>query len=93
VLAVDVNRTAVEETCSILQDEGHQGEPFITDVTDAGQVDRLVRHCVSTHGRIDILHNNVGIVEVGGLRGGGLEARYITGAQLVVDGGLSCKVV
>jgi len=38
----------------------------VADVTDPRQVEALVRHCVSTFERIDILHNNVGIVEVGG---------------------------
>src|SRR5919204_3386871 len=66
VLAVDVNRDAVEETCAIVRGEGARAEAFVADVTDAGQVDAMVRHCVTTLGRIDILHNNVGIVEVGG---------------------------
>jgi NAD(P)-dependent dehydrogenase (short-subunit alcohol dehydrogenase family) len=66
VLAVDVNRAAVEEMCGIIRDEGHRAEAWVADVTDAGQVAALVDHCVATLGRVDVLHNNVGIVEVGG---------------------------
>src|SRR6266508_2889386 len=66
VLAVDVNREAAEETCDIIRGEGHRAEAYVADVTDASQVDGLVGHCLSVFGRIDILHNNVGIVEVGG---------------------------
>jgi len=66
VLAVDADREALEETRSIIREEGGVSEPRVADVTDATQVEDLVRHCVATFGRIDILHNNVGIVEVGG---------------------------
>jgi NAD(P)-dependent dehydrogenase (short-subunit alcohol dehydrogenase family) len=66
VLAVDVNRDAVEETCAIIRGEGRRVEAFVADVTDAGQVDAMVRHALATLGRVDVLHNNVGIVEVGG---------------------------
>jgi NAD(P)-dependent dehydrogenase (short-subunit alcohol dehydrogenase family) len=66
VLAVDVNREAAEETCGMIRGEGHRAEAYVADVTDASQVDGLVGHCLSVFGRIDVLHNNVGIVEVGG---------------------------
>ena len=66
VLAVDADREALEETRGIIREEGTVCEARVADVTDATQVEDLVRHCVATFGRIDILHNNVGIVEVGG---------------------------
>jgi NAD(P)-dependent dehydrogenase (short-subunit alcohol dehydrogenase family) len=66
VLAVDVNRDAVEETCGIIRGEGHAAEACVADVTDLAQVEALVGRCVSAFGRVDVLHNNVGIVEVGG---------------------------
>jgi len=66
VLAVDVNREAAEETCAIIRGEGHRVEPYVADVIDARQVDALVAQCLSVFGRVDILHNAVGIVEVGG---------------------------
>ena len=66
VVAVDLKREAVEETAAIIRDEKNRGEAYVADVTDAAQVEGLVRHCIAAHGRIDVLHNNVGIVEVGG---------------------------
>ena len=66
VIAVDVKREAVEETVGIIRGEGNRGEAQVADVTQAGDVERVVSACIATHGRIDILHNNVGIVEVGG---------------------------
>jgi NAD(P)-dependent dehydrogenase (short-subunit alcohol dehydrogenase family) len=66
VIAVDLKREAVEETVSIIRGDGHRAEAYVADVARAADVDGLVRHCVAAHGRIDVLHNNVGIVEVGG---------------------------
>lgn len=66
VVAVDRERKAVDETVGIIRGEGHRAEAYVADVTSAADVERLVQHCLTTHGRIDVLHNNVGIVEVGG---------------------------
>jgi NAD(P)-dependent dehydrogenase (short-subunit alcohol dehydrogenase family) len=66
VVAVDRERKAVDETVGIIRAEGHRGEAYVADVTRAADVNGLVQHCIATHGRIDVLHNNVGIVEVGG---------------------------
>jgi NAD(P)-dependent dehydrogenase (short-subunit alcohol dehydrogenase family) len=66
VVAVDLVREAVEETVGIIRGEGHRGEAHVADVTRAADVERVVGACIAAHGRIDILHNNVGIVEVGG---------------------------
>ena len=37
-----------------------------TDVTRADQVQAMIQQCLDTYGRIDVLHNNVGVLEVGG---------------------------
>ncbi len=66
VVAVDLNPQAVEETRSIIAAEGGECTAFEADATRADQVEAMVRHALDTYGRIDILHNNVGIVEVGG---------------------------
>lgn len=66
VVAVDLRREAVDETVGIIREETNRAEAYVADVTDPAQVDGLVRHCVAAHGRVDVLHNNVGIVEVGG---------------------------
>ena len=66
VFAVDINQEAVEETRQIISDEGAGVTVQQTDVTRAEQVEAMVDRCIETYGRADILHNNVGIVEVGG---------------------------
>jgi NAD(P)-dependent dehydrogenase (short-subunit alcohol dehydrogenase family) len=66
VVAVDLMREAVEETVGVIRGEGNRGEAQVADVTQAADVERVVNACIAAHGRIDVLHNNVGIVEVGG---------------------------
>ena len=66
VFAVDINRIAVEETKAIIDAEGGRCAIRATDVSKASDVEAMVDSCIETYGHIDILHNNVGIVEVGG---------------------------
>jgi NAD(P)-dependent dehydrogenase (short-subunit alcohol dehydrogenase family) len=66
VFAVDVNPDAVAETCAIIAGEGGDCTAHVADVTDGAAVAALVAACLARYGRIDVLHNNVGIVAVGG---------------------------
>jgi len=66
VLCVDINRAAAEETASIIAGEGGRAEAQQADVTDKAQVEAVVARAVDLWGGIEVLHNNVGIVEVGG---------------------------
>jgi NAD(P)-dependent dehydrogenase (short-subunit alcohol dehydrogenase family) len=66
VFAVDINPKAAEETKSIIDKEGGICTIQKVDVTKANEVKAMVDQCVKTYGRIDILHNNVGAVVVGG---------------------------
>ena len=66
VFAVDINPAAAEETKAIINAEGGRCTISATDVSKASDVKAMVEICLETYGRIDILHNNVGIVEVGG---------------------------
>jgi NAD(P)-dependent dehydrogenase (short-subunit alcohol dehydrogenase family) len=66
VMAADINRAAAEETAGLIRDEGGEADVFEADVAAADQVAGLVGHTLEHFGRIDILHNNVGIIEVGG---------------------------
>jgi len=67
VLCVDVSAAAAEETRRIVEDEGGIASAFVADVTDGGQVQAMTEACVERYGRIDVLHNNVGIVVNGGV--------------------------
>jgi NAD(P)-dependent dehydrogenase (short-subunit alcohol dehydrogenase family) len=67
VFCVDVNHAAAEETATIIMQEGGLALPFRADVTKDADVEAMVRACVADFGRIDVLDNNVGIAEVGGV--------------------------
>ena len=66
VYAVDINLDAAKETKRIIESEGGNCIVQWVDVTKAGEVKAMIEQCLETYGRIDILHNNVGIVEMGG---------------------------
>ncbi|RDJ22836.1 SDR family NAD(P)-dependent oxidoreductase [Bosea caraganae] len=67
VICADINRDAAEETAAIIQNEGGQAFAVEADVTKAEAVADLIGRALGRYGRIDILDNNVGIVEVGGV--------------------------
>lgn len=66
VLGTDINLAAAEETKSIIDREKGLCSIMKVDVSKAEEVKAMVVQCLKTYGRIDILHNNVGIVVVGG---------------------------
>ena len=66
VLAVDINFDAAVETKRIIEAEGGICEAVAGDVSRTDDVAAVVDACILAFGRIDVLHNNVGIVEVGG---------------------------
>jgi NAD(P)-dependent dehydrogenase (short-subunit alcohol dehydrogenase family) len=66
VFAVDRNPAAVEETRAIIAGEGGVCEAFTADVARAAEVEALVRRCRESFGSVEILHNNVGILSLGG---------------------------
>ena len=66
VLAADVNLKAALETKRIIETEGGICEAVSGNVSRAEDVAAIVDACLQTFGRVDVLHKNVGIVEVGG---------------------------
>jgi len=66
VLAVDRDLESAEETVGLVSAEGGEAAPFQADVTDEASVKAAIDDCVSRWGRVDILHNNVGISVTGG---------------------------
>lgn len=65
VAAVDLNLAAAEETRDIIRAEGGRCEAFQADVTQPEAIAALVARVLQDHGRIDILHNNVGMALMG----------------------------
>jgi len=68
VLAADINLDAALETKRIIEAKGGVCEAVSGGVSRADDVAAMVDNCIAAFGRIDVLHNNVGIVEVGGPR-------------------------
>lgn len=66
VACIDVNSDAAEETAGLIRGEGNDAFAARCDVSRNDEVAAVVAETVDRYGRVDILHNNVGIVEVGG---------------------------
>ncbi len=67
VFCADINPDAVAETVRIIHEEGGAAEPFRVDVSKHDDIEAMVAACMNAYGRIDVLDNNVGIAEVGGV--------------------------
>lgn len=67
VICADHNLDAANETVDIILEAGLRAEAYRCDVTKSDEIAALVARIVASHGRIDILDNNVGIAEVGGV--------------------------
>jgi len=65
VIAVDRDLEAARETAAIIGSEGHEALAVSADVTASAEVAGVVEEAVRRFGRIDVLHNNVGITEMG----------------------------
>jgi NAD(P)-dependent dehydrogenase (short-subunit alcohol dehydrogenase family) len=67
VFCVDLNEAAAEETVGIIESEGGEAAACRADASHATDVQRFVAGCRQRFGRIDVLNNNVGIAEGGGV--------------------------
>jgi NAD(P)-dependent dehydrogenase (short-subunit alcohol dehydrogenase family) len=61
VVAVDRDLAAAQDTVDAITALGEEGMAVAADVLEEDQVQAAVQACLDTHGRIDILHNNVGV--------------------------------
>ncbi len=66
VLAADRDPAAAEETVKQILDEGGEAAAVRADVTSEDDIAAMTAACVRQWGRIDILHNNVGVSIAGG---------------------------
>ena len=67
VFCTDINPDAAEETARIIGSEGGEAVAYRADVSKAADVIAMVEACTAAYGRIDVLDNNVGIAEIGGV--------------------------
>jgi len=61
VVAVDLRLDAAEGTVAQIRGEGGVAEAVQADATRDAECEALIAECARRHGRIDVLHNNVGI--------------------------------
>jgi NAD(P)-dependent dehydrogenase (short-subunit alcohol dehydrogenase family) len=66
VVCVDIRQEAAQQTVDIIRGEGNEASAAICDVTRSDEVRVLVDRVAAEHGRIDVLHNNVGYATMGG---------------------------
>jgi NAD(P)-dependent dehydrogenase (short-subunit alcohol dehydrogenase family) len=66
VACVDIDLAAAEATAAVIAGEGGEALALAADVTDAGSIAAAVAAVTGRWGRIDVLHNNVGINAPGG---------------------------
>ena len=66
VLAVDRHLEAAEETAALARADGGEAAAVAADVIDEAAVRAAIEACTARYGRLDILHNNVGISVEGG---------------------------
>ena len=75
VMVADRDLAAAEATAGRIYDEGGSASAAAVDATVAAQVHEVVEDVLARHGKLDILHNNVGAGQ--GL-GGDADAEEIT---------------
>lgn len=66
VACVDIGRPAADATAKVITEEGGVSIATVADVTRLAEVQAAVDETMKAFGRIDILHNNVGISLPGG---------------------------
>lgn len=61
VLVVDRRLDSARDTVDMIASEGGSAVAIEADATSDSACAELVKNCLDSHGRVDILHNNVGI--------------------------------
>lgn len=66
VFAVDIVAEAVEQTVTMIRDEGNEAAMHVADATSSEALSAALEACVATFGGIDVMVNNVGGSAPGG---------------------------
>ena len=67
VVCADIDARAAAETVGLIEAEGGSASSLRCDVTRHAEVKATVDAVIEAHGQVDILHNNVGIAQTGGV--------------------------
>lgn len=66
IVAADIDLKAAQATAEQIREEGGECLPVQADVSLAKDCRLMVDKCIGQYGRLDVLHNNVGITNSGG---------------------------
>ncbi|MHA1269438.1 MAG: SDR family NAD(P)-dependent oxidoreductase [Candidatus Helarchaeota archaeon] len=61
----DINESGLNETLSLIRNNGYTAEIIIIDVTKSQEVKKMIDNTMEKYGKIDVLVNNAGVVRVG----------------------------
>jgi NAD(P)-dependent dehydrogenase (short-subunit alcohol dehydrogenase family) len=103
VVCVDHVLERAAETVGTIESEGGVAVAVAADVTKRDQCERMAAAAIVRYGRLDILHNNVGVSARESIREvteeewdrvylASDEARWVTGQVLVIDAGVTLTV-
>ena len=67
VVLADIQQDALNSAVSILQEAGHDVVGVPTDVSQREQVQNLAERAIASFGKVNIVHNNAGVVRAGTL--------------------------
>ena len=67
VVLADIQQDALDAAVSTLQQAGHDVIGVLTDVTEREQIQNLADKTIATYGKVNIVHNNAGVVRAGTL--------------------------
>lgn len=65
VIAVDINEESASATCEIARARGQDASHVRADVASAAEVERMLAGVAERYGRMDILINSAGVIQVG----------------------------
>ena len=61
MLLIDKRSESAEDTAQMIKEVDGEASVFAADITVEADCQAIVETCVARYGRVDILHNNVGI--------------------------------
>jgi len=93
VLVVDIDRVRAEQTAQLVLEEGGDARAYRADITSEVDCRTIPEVAQAAFGRIDVLHNNVGVV-LGGSTENLTAAEWRSGLDVNLTGmWLTCKYV
>jgi len=66
VIAADLNMELAQATADEIRSMGGDCTPFRADVSKTADCEAMLAECIARYGKLDVLHNNVGITNSGG---------------------------